>query len=161
MSTTLEQEVGGLLHEHRLSLATAESATGGLISGRIIDVAGSSSYFQGAVVSYSNEVKRDVLGVRQETLDRYGAVSRQTAKEMAEGVRRLMKVDLALSDTGIAGPGGGTDKKPVGLFYIGLATSDGTEVQEHVFKGDRQQNREQAALAALAMLRKHLLGLKR
>ena len=79
---------------------------------------------------------------------------------MAEGVRRLMKVDLALSDTGTAGPGGGTDKKPVGLFYIGLATSDGSEAQEHLFKGDRQQNRADAARAALAMLKEYLLKLK-
>ncbi len=160
MATPIEQEGGNLLHERKLTLATAESATGGLISGRILNVPGSSSYFKGGVVAYWNGAKRDVLGVKQETLDAHGSVSRQTAKEMAEGVRRLMKVDLALSDTAVAGPGGGTDKKPVGLFYIGLATPEGSEVQEHRFKGDRQENREQAVQAALAMLKEYLVKSK-
>lgn len=159
MPQSLEEEIGELLRKHKLTLATAESATGGLIASLIVNVSGSSDYFKGAVVAYANEVKEKVLGVSKETLEKYGAVSRQTGREMAEGVRRLMEVDIGLSDTGIAGPTGATPGKPVGLFYIGLAFREKTEVGEHLLQGDRLENRRKAAEIALTMLRDYLLSL--
>jgi len=160
MEPGLEEGIAVLLRERGLTIAVAESATGGLISDLITDVAGSSDYFKGSVVAYDNEVKARVLGVKLGTLERYGAVSHQTAEEMADGIRRLMNVDIGLSVTGIAGPAGATAGKPVGLFYIGIASAPGTRAVEHVFSGDRLQNKRSAAGAALSMLREHLLRLK-
>jgi PncC family amidohydrolase len=157
MECRLEEEIGRLLKERGLTIAVAESATGGLISNLITNVSGSSDYFRGAVVSYDNEIKARILGVRGETLERYGAVSRQTGEEMAEGVRKLMNADIGLSDTGIAGPTGATPGKPVGLFYIGLSYQKVTRVEEHLFHGDRLENKRNAAEAALRMLREYLL----
>lgn len=156
---TVEAEIGALLQHYHLTLAVAESATGGLIAARIVDVPGSSAYFKGGVVAYDNGIKESVLRVRSEVLARYGAVSEQTAREMAEGVRQLMRADVAVSDTGIAGPAGGTPTKPVGLFYIGLAFAQGTRVQEYFFSGTRADIRHQAAERALIMLRDYLRGL--
>lgn len=158
MDNCLEDEVGVLLKEHKLILAVAESATGGLISHLLTNISGSSEYFRGSVVSYYNEIKAGVLGVREETLEKYGAVSSQVAGEMAEGVRRLMNTDIGLSDTGIAGPTGATPEKPVGLFYIGLSTQRGTQVEEYLFHGDRIENKRAAATASLRLLREYLLG---
>lgn len=155
----LEEEVGRQLREKGLSLAVAESATGGLIAAAITSVPGSSDYFRGAVVAYANEVKRKVLGVNQETLDNYGAVSPQTAAEMAEGVRLALGADLGVADTGIAGPSGGNSDKPVGLFYVGVAGEEGVEVRKHVFSGDRNQNRQEAVQATLSLLRDFLADL--
>ncbi len=157
MEGRLEEEVGRLLKERGLTIAVAESATGGLISNLITNVSGSSNYFKGSVISYDNEIKARILAVREETLEKYGAVSRQTGEEMAEGVRKLMNVDIGLSDTGIAGPTGATPGKPVGLFYIGLSSKKGTRVQEYLFHGDRLENKRSAAEAALRMLREYLL----
>ena len=159
MDNALDQEVGALARNLGLTVAVAESATGGLISSLITDIAGSSDYFKGGVVAYDNEVKVKVLGVREETLERHGAVSAETAAEMALGVKLLLEADIGLSDTGIAGPTGATPEKPVGLFYIGLATAEGARTEEQRFSGDRAQNKRSATQAALAMLRKQLLQL--
>jgi PncC family amidohydrolase len=156
----IAQEIGSLLKQHGLTLGVVESATGGLISQMLTAVTGSSDYYQGSVTSYSNQTKTDVVGVRQETLDQYGAVSPQVAEEMAAGGRKLLDVDVCLSDTGIAGPGGATETKAVGLFYLGLAHHDGVASRKHVFKGDRQQNCRAAAEAALGWLKEYLQGLK-
>ncbi len=136
----------------RVTLATAESCTGGTIAHRITRNAGSSAYFLGAVVAYANDVKRDVLGVPEAILDTPGAVSEPCARAMAEGVRRLLRADLAVATTGIAGPAGGTARKPVGLVYIALATPERTVVEEHRFAGDRDAVIEAATDRALAML---------
>lgn len=147
---SLEQKLGELLIRKGLTIGTVESATGGLIAARIISVAGASSYCRGGVIAYHNEVKMRLAGVKYATLLAYGAVSFQVAEEMASGGRRALGVDICLSDTGIAGPGGATDDKPVGLYYIGLATPDGVWTRKFVFKGkNRQQTREAAVTAAL------------
>jgi nicotinamide-nucleotide amidase len=133
-------------------LAFAESCTGGLLSKKITDTAGSSDYFKGSVVSYSNELKMKLLGVKESTLKTYGAVSHQTAKEMAQGILKTANVDLGLSITGIAGPDGGTKEKPVGLVYIGIATAESVESYEYNFIGKRVDIRERAANSALILL---------
>ncbi len=150
------EKIARLLKEKKLWIATAESCTGGLISHILTNIPGSSEYFKGSVVAYSNEVKMNVLGVKEETLRKYGAVSEQTAKEMADGVRNLLNVDIAISTTGIAGPGGGTPTKPVGLVYAGIATPDGVKARRFLFNGDRLQNKESFANAALSMLLEYL-----
>ena len=116
-----------ILKQKGLTLSTAESCTGGLVAKSITDVSGCSSVFYGGVVSYDNSVKQGVLGVKEETLNTYGAVSYETAREMAQGVRRALNTDIGISTTGIAGPGGGTPTKPVGTVYIGIATSDSVQ----------------------------------
>ena len=156
----LEQDIGDLLHRKGLTLGVVESATGGLISQRITNVPGSSDYYQGAVTSYSNEIKIGVVGVKEETLNKYGAVSSQVAEEMARGGRKLLGVDICLADTGIAGPGGATSGKPVGLFYIGLSHRARTHSQKHIFGRDREQNKLDAAEAALNWLKEYLTSLK-
>ncbi len=155
----IEYEIGGLLKSRGLTLGTVESATGGLVAYLITGVPGSSDYFKGAVVSYSNEVKINLVGVKAATLEKYGAVSPQVAGEMAAGGRKLLAVDICLADTGIAGPGGATPGKPVGLFYLGLAHKGGAFSRPYQFHGDRQQNRRSAAEAALAWLKDYLLSL--
>jgi PncC family amidohydrolase len=149
-----------MLRRRGLTLGLVESATGGLISSLITGVAGSSDYYQGSDTSYSNRVKSEVVGVSRKTLEQYGAVSAQVAQEMAEGGRKLLGVDICLSDTGIAGPGGATGDKPVGLFYIGLAHRGGAFSRRHQFQGSRQQNRQAAAEAALSWLKEYLLSLE-
>jgi len=156
----LEQEVGDLLRRKGLTLGVAESATGGLISHLITNIAGSSDYYKGSVTAYSNEIKTRVVGVREETINQYGAVSSQVAEEMAGGGRELLAVDICLADTGIAGPTGATPGKPVGLFYLGLADRSGIYHQEHHFHGDRGQNKRSAASAALDWLKEYLLSLR-
>ena len=141
-----------LLKARGLVCATAESCTGGGVGSAITGVPGSSAVFAGGVISYSNEVKRDVLGVSAEALERYGAVSPQVAEQMADGARRLLRTDLAVSLTGIAGPDGGSDEKPVGLVWFGLSTRDGTRTEKAIFRGDRAQVRAQAVVHALGML---------
>ena len=142
-----------------LTLATAESATGGRIADRLTDVPGSSDYFHGAITAYSNEAKSKTLGVKGTTLKTYGAVSSQTAIEMAEGGRKALNVSLCISSTGIAGPAGATPEKPVGLFYLGLASEDRKAVEEHYFAGDREENKESAVKASLALVKQYLLTL--
>jgi PncC family amidohydrolase len=140
-----------------LTIGTTESATGGRIADRITNVPGSSDYYKGSIIAYSNEVKINVLGVKAETIKRYGAVSPQTAIEMAEGGRKLLDVDICLSDTGIAGPSGATPEKPLGFFYIGLAARDKSLSQKHAFQGNREGNKKDAAEAALNMLKRYLI----
>ncbi|MDP2931309.1 MAG: CinA family protein, partial [Chloroflexota bacterium] len=135
------------------------SATGGLIAHLITNVPGSSAYFKGSVTAYSNEVKVKVAGVNEATLKRYGAVSHQVAEEMAAGGRRLLSADICLSTTGIAGPGGATTTKPVGLFYIGLSFPGGTYSRKHLFASSREQNKLSGAQAALGWLKERLLSL--
>jgi PncC family amidohydrolase len=152
----LEKIVGQLLTEQKLTIALAESCTGGLIAHRLTNVPGSSDYFIGGVVSYANEAKERVLGVSHQTLQEHGAVSEETAREMARGVRRLFQTDVALAITGIAGPSGGTPEKPVGLTYIALAAEDLERCERYFWRGDRRANKEQSAEAALAMLCEYL-----
>ncbi len=152
-TVTLEDVVGKLLIEKGLTFAAAESCTGGLLSHRLTNIPGSSVYFKGGVVSYSNDAKMNILDVEEETLERVGAVSEQTAIEMAEGVQQLMKTDLGVSITGIAGPGGGTKEKPVGLVYIGLAVRDDVSARQFIFPRDRKGNKYLSSQAALNMIR--------
>ena len=140
------------LKERGLTCATAESCTGGSVGGAITAVPGSSAVFLGGVISYANEVKRDVLGVPQEILETHGAVSPECAERMAAGARNLLKADLAVSLTGIAGPDGGSAEKPVGLVWFGLATKDGVRTEKKVFAGDRAAVRAQAVDHALGLL---------
>jgi PncC family amidohydrolase len=154
-----EKEIGELLRQKGLTLGTVESATGGLISHLITNVPGSSDYFKGAVTAYANETKMNVIGVKVETLKRYGSVSPQVAEEMAAGGRKILAVDICLSDTGIAGPGGATPGKAVGLFYLGMANKDGANSRKHEFRGTREQNKQSAAAAALGWLKEYLVSL--
>ncbi|NNF04619.1 MAG: competence/damage-inducible protein A, partial [Rhodothermales bacterium] len=145
---TLESVVGRLLTERGRTLAVAESCTGGLIGSLITDVPGSSAYFRGGVVSYSNQAKWNVISVDRDTLERHGAVSSETAEQMARGVRTLLDADIGLATTGIMGPGGGSDDKPVGTLWMGIANADGT-ASEHVRLGnERETNKQRAAAAA-------------
>jgi len=157
---SLEQEVGSLLRQRGLTLGIVESATGGLISHRITNVPGSSDYYKGSVTAYSNEVKIKVIGVKEATINQYGAVSPQVAEEMAQGGRRVLATDVCLADTGIAGPTGATTEKPIGLFYIGLSHQTGTYSRKHNFQGNREQNKQAAAEAALGWLKEYLMSLK-
>ena len=159
----LEIEIGELIRECQartgklLTIGTAESATGGRIADRLTNVPGSSDYFRGSLVAYSNEVKSSVLGVKKETIENHGAVSSQTAIEMAEGGRRVLGVDICVSTTGIAGPSGGSPEKPVGLFHSGLAAKDSSLSQKHIFRGNREENKRDSAEAALSVLKQHLI----
>ena len=150
---TLEDAVGRLLIERGLTLATAESCTGGLLGNRITNVAGSSEYYLGGIVSYSDSAKMNLLGVSQETLKEFGAVSEETAKEMAAGARRVLQSDVGVSITGIAGPTGGTEDKPVGLVYIAVDVAGDVAVRKFVFSEDRRYNKELSAQAALNLVR--------
>ena len=154
---SLEEEVVNLLAKRHLTVSTAESCTGGLLSGRIINVAGASDVINIGFVTYSNEAKMEYLGVRKETLDLYGAVSEQTAREMVAGLVRKTGSDAALSTTGIAGPDGGTPEKPVGLVYIGCNVCGRITVEECRFDGDRMQVRQQSVTEALTLLRNCLI----
>lgn len=156
----IEEVTGRLLASSHLTLATAESCTGGLISAKLTSLAGSSVFYKGGIVAYSNEVKENLLGVPGEVLARYGAVSRETALAMAEGVRSITGTDLGLAVTGIAGPSGGTPEKPVGLVYISLATADGQFCQRYIFPGNRQAVRQGVSNAALDLVRRYLLGIE-
>lgn len=151
MTDVPEQRLIDALRARGWTLALAESCTGGMVAMRVTAVPGASDVFPGGVVCYANAVKRDVLGVPQEVLDRYGAVSGPCAVAMAEGARKRLGADIAVSVTGIAGPGGGTAEKPVGLVFIGVSTASCAEAVRHVFSGDRQSIRQQAASAALAL----------
>lgn len=148
----LEAAVGQLLAQRRLTLALAESCTGGLVAHRITNVSGSSSYFIGGVVAYANGAKERTLGVPAEVLETHGAVSRQAAQAMAHGARVQLGADIGLAVTGIAGPDGGAPHKPVGLVYLHLATRDHDWAEMHVWAGTRHQNKAQSAEAALLLL---------
>jgi len=140
------------LKKYNLIIATAESCTGGLLSHTLTNVSGSSEYFERGVVTYSNKAKMELLKVPQKTLDDYGAVSFQTAKAMAMGVKDLAKVDIGISTTGIAGPTGGTIEKPVGLVYIGIATAKNSYVKRFIFSKDRIQVKKETCMKALELL---------
>jgi PncC family amidohydrolase len=148
--------LGELLRQHKATLATAESCTGGLIGHLVTNVSGSSDYYLGGVIAYANQVKQDKLGVRAETLAREGAVSRETAIQMARGVRELLSTDYALAVTGIAGPTGGTPDKPVGLTYVALVGPGLERCERHVWDRDRLGNKQATARRALQMLIEHL-----
>lgn len=154
----MEIEIGELLTEKNLTIACAESCTGGLLTSRLTDVAGSSAYVKGAVVSYTNEIKNAVLHVKEETLNNFGAVSKQTAEEMAANVRQILNADIGVSVTGFAGPGGGTAENPVGTVYIGVSGSNGCKVQKFKFIGTRTEIKEKAVAAALMMIQIYLMS---
>jgi nicotinamide-nucleotide amidase len=155
---TLEEVVGVELAKAGLTLAVAESCTGGLLAERITRVPGSSGWFRGGVVSYANEAKTALLGVPKEMLDAHGAVSEPVARAMAEGVRARLGADLGVSTTGIAGPDGGTADKPVGTVWIAVADADGTVAERFVFPFDRARNRQVTSQVALDWIRRSLLG---
>jgi nicotinamide-nucleotide amidase len=152
----LLQVIGEILLSKHLTLAVAESCTGGLLAARIVDVPGSSAYFEGGVVTYSYAAKQRVLGITAATLERHGAVSELVARAMASEVRGLLKADIALAVTGIAGPSGGTPEKPVGLTYIALAATDADLCRQYLWSSDRMHNRQRSVDAALEMLREYL-----
>lgn len=158
MNNLLELRIGNLFNEKNLTLAVAESCTGGLLASRITDVAGSSKYFLGGIVSYSYEAKASLLGVAWDTLNHKGAVSRETVLEMAQGARRVLNADIAVSVSGIAGPGGGTPDKPVGTVWVGLATPSGEEARHFVWDGDRIRNKQLSSEAALQFILDYLEG---
>ena len=157
LAASIEQRINDLLATgqggmNAVTLATAESCTGGSVAGRLTSLAGSSEYVHGGIVAYSNEAKASLLGVARETLATRGAVSAECAREMAEGARRAFGAALAVSTTGIAGPGGATARKSVGLVYIALANSDSVTVEEFHFPGGRKTVTDAATDAALLML---------
>jgi competence/damage-inducible protein CinA-like protein len=154
----LQHVVAKLLMEKKLTIATAESITGGLIASRLTDVPGISAHLMGGVVAYDNSIKRDLLGVPQELLDQHGAVSPQVAEAMAKGCRERFGVDIAVSTTGIAGPSGATPTKPVGLVYVGLATADGVKSYKYNWFGTRQEVQSRTAKMALNVVRLALIG---
>jgi nicotinamide-nucleotide amidase len=154
---TLEETVVELLSEKQLHVTTAESCTGGLIAGTLVNAAGASAVLNEGYVTYSNEAKERLLGVSHKTLETYGAVSEQTAKEMAQGAAKAANAEAALSATGIAGPGGGTEDKPVGLVYIGCYLNGKITVKECRFHGNRMENRVHTVETALEMLKEALL----
>ncbi|MCK5077218.1 MAG: competence/damage-inducible protein A [Calditrichia bacterium] len=153
---TLQKELGTLLKEKKMTISVAESCTGGLIGHLLTSVSGSSEYFMGGIISYSNRAKMELLNVAEKTLIKYGAVSEQTAKEMAKGVKEKLASNIAISVTGVAGPTGGTKEKPVGLVYIGLSYKNNTYAQKYLFGNDREVNKIRSASAALEMARRFL-----
>lgn len=153
----LEQVVGKMLLDQHKTVAIAESCTGGLVSDRITDISGSSDYFLGGVIAYSNQLKIDILGVSKDDINNYGAVSGTVAEQMASGIRKLANSDYGIGITGIAGPTGATDEKPVGLVYIGLSSKDNVYSKEFRFVGDRTGIKRWASQSALDMLRRELL----
>ncbi len=157
--SSLAGEIVDLLRRKGLTLGVVESATGGLISHLITNIPGSSDVYTGSVTSYSNDAKVRVVGVSEDSIEQYGAVSPQVAGEMAKGGRRVFGTDICVANTGIAGPGGATAEKPVGLFYIGLSHRGGTFSRKHVFSGDREANKHTAAETALTWVKEYLEGL--
>jgi PncC family amidohydrolase len=156
LKKTLEVKVGEILRQRGQRLAVAESCTGGLISHLVTNVAGSSVYFVGGVIAYANEAKVHLLGVHQETLEKFGAVSSETVVEMAGGVRNALSADIGVSVSGIAGPDGGTPEKPVGTVWIGLSTPKEEYARHFLWTGNRLGVKEQSAQAALLLLLEYL-----
>ena len=154
----MENELGKLFTEENLTIACAESCTGGLLTSRLTDVPGSSAYVQGSIVSYSNEIKNSVLKVKAETLKKFGAVSEQTAREMSANVRELFKTDIGVGVTGIAGPGGSTADKPVGTVYISVSNLYQTIVQKFNFSGSRSEIKNKSCDAAIKMVKDLLVA---
>ena len=158
MTEPLEIIIGGLLRQKNLKLAVAESCTGGLVSDRITDIPGSSDYFMGGIVAYAYEAKVKLLGVNWETLQAFGAVSRQVVLEMARGVCRVLETEIGVSVSGIAGPGGETDEKPVGTTWIGLCTPHGDFARRYCWDGNRLENKAASAEAVLQFINDYLQG---
>ena len=158
MKTMLEETLREHLHSRGLTLATAESCTGGLVSDRITNVSGSSEYFPGGIVAYSYEAKASLLGVSWETLNAHGAVSEETVLEMARGARKLFNANIGISISGIAGPSGGLPDKPVGTTWFGLATDTGEWARHFIWDGDRVQNKHHSSEAALQFVLDFLEG---
>ena len=152
----LEQEIIQFMTEHKLTLSAAESCTGGMFSARVINTPGASAVYEAGFVTYANKAKHKLIGVKKKTLKEHSAVSKETAKEMVKGTLKETGADYAVSITGIAGPGGGTDSKPVGLVWIAVSSEKTTETFCHVFKNDRKRNIERFAATALNHLRKML-----
>ena len=147
-------KIGEALKRNKLTLTVAESCTGGMLSSTIVAIPGSSEYYLGGVTSYANEAKVEVLGVKEKTLKEFGAVSEQTAKEMAEGARKRFNSDIAVSTTGIAGPAGGSEEKPVGLVWIGYSDKNKTYANKFNFGNNRERNILRATTKALEILYK-------
>ncbi|MEK7314390.1 MAG: CinA family protein [Deltaproteobacteria bacterium] len=156
MSKRAEMEIARKLMKKRLTLAVAESCTGGLLSSTLTDVPGSSKWFKGGVVAYTNEVKKRILGVKTATLRKYGAVSEETAIEIAKGVRKKLKTDIGISITGLAGPGGGTKKTPVGTIFVGVDDGKETLVRRLELKGSRVKIKRDAVGLAIKILQKFI-----
>ena len=156
----LPEIIGALLSDRKMTIAVAESCTGGMLGKLFTDVSGSSSYFLGGVISYDNSIKEKILNVPAITVERHGAVSAETAKYMAEGVKKLTGASIGVSITGIAGPTGGTTEKPVGLVYVGLAADDGTKTKDYHYGQDRRRNRLRASFSAMDMVRRYLMGIE-
>jgi PncC family amidohydrolase len=154
----LETQIGRLLSKRKLTLALAESCTGGMIGDRVTNVPGSSRYFLGGVIAYAYQAKVDLLGVSWDTLNQFGAVSRETVLEMAEGARKTLKADIGASATGIAGPGGGTPDKPVGTVWIALHSPEGGWTRSFQFSGNRTEIKSAAADAVLQLILDYLVG---
>lgn len=152
----LEQQVVHLLKAHQMTLTTAESCTGGLLAGTLVNVSGASDVFNEGYITYANASKQKILGVKASTLEQHGAVSEQCAREMALGAVRAADATASLVTTGIAGPGGGTEEKPVGLVYIGCCIRDHVWVERYQMKGDRQTIRNQSVCQALKMFIRHM-----
>lgn len=153
----LEEQIVGLLQEKKVTLATAESCTGGMLASRIIDVPGVSEVFKAGFVTYANEAKQNLIGVKKDTLVQFGAVSEQTAREMVLGAIKAAKADMAVATTGIAGPGGGTKEKPVGLVYIACGSADDIVVERCLFNGSRKEIRQASVEHAFGMLYKEIM----
>jgi PncC family amidohydrolase len=158
MEKSIEAQIGEAFQARGWQLAAAESCTGGLISHRLTNIPGSSAYYLGGVTAYANEVKIGMLGVAEQTLIDHGAVSAETVAEMAQGVRSRLGADVGVSVSGIAGPGGGTPEKPVGLVWIGLAAAEGVWTRQSIFEGKREMVKAQAAEAALQFVAEYLAG---
>ena len=159
-STALEAMIGRTLIDHNCTIACAESCTGGLLTSRLTDVPDSSAYVKGSVVSYSNEIKINLLKVKSETIDQFEVASSEVALEMAEGVRKLIGSDIGVGITGVAGPTGSTEKSPVGCVYIAISGSKGNIAEVHHLIGNRLEIKWQATEAALMLIRKYLLEVK-
>jgi nicotinamide-nucleotide amidase len=155
---SLEMVIGQLLKERKKTLSTAESCTGGKIAQMITSIPGSSAYYKGSVIAYDNSVKRDLLEIPEEMLIKYGAVSEKVVENMAKGVIKLLKSDYSAATSGIAGPDGGTDLKPVGTIWIAVSSQKGTVTERHVFGNDRNLNITRFSIAALNLLRKQIIS---
>ena len=158
MQKNPEEIIHDLLSVRALTLCAAESCTGGLVSDRITNIPGSSAYFPGGIVTYSNEMKASLLGVPWTILNKHGAVSAETVRAMAQGARKIFSADIAVSVSGIAGPGGGSAEKPVGTTWLGLSAKDGEWARHFLWNGDREKNKQNSAAAALQFVIDYLEG---
>lgn len=156
VSSDLIESVADLLTKKKITISTAESCTGGLLGHLLTSISGSSVYYDRGIISYTNQAKHELLNVSVDLLENYGAVSKQVAEAMAEGVRKNAQADIGVSTTGIAGPTGGSKEKPVGLVYIGLSTKKKIVVNRFVFDGDRLENKDSTCVEALRLIKKEV-----